>query len=119
MLLEELSDRKYPNSAPKNEGDGIEISTGLQKRAKHRANQHFSRKSEPTFLGIGKRLSYDMRHANSDEQLLKLCAKIGTERNPKQIAAHMSLLIKALAEEQNAIKAKISASLTRLITPPW
>ena len=54
----------------------------------------------------------------TDEKFTQLCAKIATEKDPRKLAEATSELIKLLAEEQDAIKAKISANLGQFANMP-
>jgi len=118
MLPDEPLDREISKSQRNNEEKGIEITTSLQRRGKNRADQDLSRKSEATFPHTGEGLSSEIGDANSDQKPIELCAKIGTERNPTKMGALISQLTRALTAEQNVIKSKIRADLSRLIAPP-
>jgi hypothetical protein len=51
----------------------------------------------------------------SDRDLLSLCHRIGTERNPAKIAMLIKKLIRQLTEEQDIIKATIARRLCKSI----
>jgi hypothetical protein len=119
MLLENLPDCVHHNPQHKNGGKGVAIGAHLPEPRKTEADQKLRQKPEAIFVRTARQLSSEITYASSDEPLMELCAKIGIETSPQTIAALISELIKLLAEEQNAIKAKISANLSRLITPPW
>lgn len=58
------------------------------------------------------------KRAMLDRKLYELCSRITTERDPKKLAAVINDLIKLLAEEQDAIKRKISSNLSQSMTAP-
>jgi hypothetical protein len=48
-----------------------------------------------------------------DKEMLELCAKIGTEKDPKKLVALVTEPTTLLVEEQDAIKANINANLSK------
>jgi hypothetical protein len=118
MLLEELLDCAYRNSQRKSEEKGVAITVNLQELGRTRADRNFSHEPRATFVRTATGFSSEVSYVSPDAHLMQLCAKIGTEKNPRKMAALISQLVRVLTEEQNAIKAKIVANLSRLITPP-
>jgi hypothetical protein len=118
MLLEELLDCAYRNSQRKREEKGVAITVHLQELGRTRADRNLSHEPQATFVRTATGFSSEGSYVSPDAQLMQLCAKIGPEKNPEKIAALISQLVRLLTEEQNAVKAKIVANLSRLITPP-
>jgi cytochrome b len=118
MLLEEVLDCAYRNSQRKSQEKGVATTIHLQELRRTRADRHLSHEPQGTLVHTATGFSSEVSYVSPDAQLMQLCAKMGTEKNPRKIAALISQLVRLLTEEQNTIKAKIVANLSRLITPP-
>ena len=53
-----------------------------------------------------------------DKKLMELCGRNGVEKDPKKLIKIITALTRPLNEEQDAIKGKICASLSKTVGPP-